>query len=153
MGELSRRSLEEIGVGLAALQHTTLRMRTWKDADPELRRSLCVAVTWTRSSTRKQCATTKKFTRQKKHQVSIKAAPPSFRTIWLILCLSLASLDHKQLLKRAQLELKKSKRKDYYKVLGVGKNATDDEIKKAYRKRALLHHPGSALRLLVRGCF
>ncbi|XP_068161309.1 dnaJ homolog subfamily C member 7-like [Antennarius striatus] len=49
--------------------------------------------------------------------------------------------DHKQLLKAAQLELKKSKRKDYYKVLGVGKNATEDEIKKAYRKRALMHHP------------
>lgn len=42
----------------------------------------------------------------------------------------------------AQLELKKSKRKDYYKVLGVAKNATEDEIKKAYRKRALMHHPG-----------
>uniref|UniRef100_A0A8D3CJE8 J domain-containing protein n=1 Tax=Scophthalmus maximus TaxID=52904 RepID=A0A8D3CJE8_SCOMX len=49
--------------------------------------------------------------------------------------------DHKQLLKMAQLQLKKSKRKDYYKVLGVGKNATEDEIKKAYRKRALMHHP------------
>ncbi|RXM35572.1 DnaJ-like subfamily C member 7 [Acipenser ruthenus] len=48
---------------------------------------------------------------------------------------------HKHLLKTAQLELKKSKRKDYYKILGVDKNATDDEIKKAYRKRALMHHP------------
>lgn len=47
------------------------------------------------------------------------------------------------MLKKAQMELKKSKRKDYYKVLGVGKNATEDEIKKAYRKRALMHHPGS----------
>lgn len=51
--------------------------------------------------------------------------------------------EHKNLLKNAQLELKKSKRKDYYKVLGVGKNATEDEIKKAYRKRALMHHPGT----------
>ncbi|XP_024288930.1 dnaJ homolog subfamily C member 7 isoform X1 [Oncorhynchus tshawytscha] len=49
--------------------------------------------------------------------------------------------EHKHLLKNAQLELKKSKRKDYYKVLGVDKNATEDEIKKAYRKRALMHHP------------
>lgn len=53
-------------------------------------------------------------------------------------------LEHKQLLKNAQLELKKSKRKDYYKILGVDKNASEDEIKKAYRKRALMHHPGRA---------
>lgn len=37
--------------------------------------------------------------------------------------------------------MKKSKRKDYYKILGVERNATEDEIKKAYRKRALIHHP------------
>src|ERR1700748_3024182 len=30
---------------------------------------------------------------------------------------------------------------DYYKTLGVGKNATDEEIKKSYRKLARQYHP------------
>lgn len=30
---------------------------------------------------------------------------------------------------------------DYYSTLGVGRNATDDDIKKAYRKLAMKHHP------------
>src|SRR5580765_1174270 len=32
-------------------------------------------------------------------------------------------------------------KRDYYEVLGVNKSASSDEIKKAYRKVAMQHHP------------
>ncbi len=44
-------------------------------------------------------------------------------------------------LRSAEIDLKRSKKKDYYKILNVAKDASDGEIKKAYRKESLKHHP------------
>merc|ERR1739838_274892 len=44
-------------------------------------------------------------------------------------------------LKQAQKMLKQSKKKDYYKILGVPRNARKQDIVKAYRKKARTHHP------------
>ena len=44
-------------------------------------------------------------------------------------------------LKDAQDKAKKSKRKDYYKILGLEKGASDADIRKAYKKCALKWHP------------
>jgi DnaJ family protein C protein 7 len=52
-----------------------------------------------------------------------------------------ANGETRRLLQGAKIALERSKQKDYYKILGVEKNSSDDEIKKAYRKRVLLHHP------------
>ncbi|KAK0088967.1 hypothetical protein PV325_010012 [Microctonus aethiopoides] len=51
------------------------------------------------------------------------------------------SRDNRRLLMDAKDALKRSKIKDYYKILGVDRAASIEDIKKAYRKRALVHHP------------
>ncbi|KAH9991103.1 hypothetical protein BJV77DRAFT_553430 [Russula vinacea] len=44
-------------------------------------------------------------------------------------------------LKRAEAALKRSKTKDYYKILGVARDCNEADIKKAYRRESLKHHP------------
>jgi DnaJ family protein C protein 3 len=48
------------------------------------------------------------------------------------------------LLQEAQVALKRSKTKDYYKVLGVAADADERQIKSAYRKLTKVHHPDKA---------
>jgi len=52
-----------------------------------------------------------------------------------------SSQDAHQRLQRAQKVLKQSKRKDYYKLLDVARDADERTIKKAYRRAAKTAHP------------
>lgn len=49
------------------------------------------------------------------------------------------SIDEK--IQKGQRVLEQSKRKNYYKILGVKRSATKPQIKRAYRKLALKYHP------------
>ncbi|KAK2612148.1 Tetratricopeptide repeat and J domain-containing co-chaperone dnj1 [Conoideocrella luteorostrata] len=48
------------------------------------------------------------------------------------------------ILNKAQLALKRSKTKDYYKVIGVANDADERQIKSAYRKASKQYHPDKA---------
>ena len=49
-----------------------------------------------------------------------------------------------RLLQTAQVELKRSKTKDYYKTLGLPCDADELQIKASYRKMVKIHHPDKA---------
>ena len=50
------------------------------------------------------------------------------------------------IMNKAQIDLKRSKTKDYYKVLGVANDADERQIKSAYRKASKQYHPDKAAR-------
>lgn len=45
---------------------------------------------------------------------------------------------------KAQMLLRRSKQKDYYKVLGIARDATERDIKRAHRKLTKIYHPDKA---------
>lgn len=49
-----------------------------------------------------------------------------------------------ELLQKAHTALKRSKTKDYYKVLGLTRDADEREIKRAWRKLTIINHPDKA---------
>mmetsp|Transcript_42440 Transcript_42440/g.66390 ORF Transcript_42440/g.66390 Transcript_42440/m.66390 type:complete len:572 (+) Transcript_42440:90-1805(+) len=49
--------------------------------------------------------------------------------------------DVQKKIRSAEQALKQAKRKDYYKILGVQRDCTEEDVKKAYRKAALKWHP------------
>ncbi len=46
-----------------------------------------------------------------------------------------------QKIKEAKKKEKEAKKKDYYKILEIDRNVSDQEIKKAYKTLALKYHP------------
>lgn len=54
------------------------------------------------------------------------------------------SSEVQSLLQKAKVLLKRSKQKDYYKVLGVSRDADDRTIKRAYRQLTRKYHPDKA---------
>lgn len=55
-------------------------------------------------------------------------------------------------LKRAEAALKRSKTKDYYKILGIPRDCNETDIKKAYRRESLKHHPDKVCFSIRMGC-
>ncbi|CAK7234056.1 hypothetical protein SBRCBS47491_008821 [Sporothrix bragantina] len=51
-----------------------------------------------------------------------------------------------KLINEADVLLRRSKIKDYYKVIGVSRDADERQIKSAYRKLSKLHHPDKAVK-------
>lgn len=55
------------------------------------------------------------------------------------------SEDVRNLMQKAHVLLKRSKQKDYYKVLEVDRDADEKTIKRAYRRLVKIYHPDKAL--------
>jgi len=84
---------------------------------------------------------TKAFIRRAKINMKLEKYEEAVRDYEKLAREDPSSREMQQELRNAKLELKKSKRKNYYKILGVEKNAGENEIRRAYKKMALKWHP------------
>lgn len=83
----------------------------------------------------------KAYTRKAECLIQLEEFETAVQVLEATLKLDPDSRDLKQRIRDAKLELKKSKRKDYYKILEISKDASESEIKKAYKRAALKSHP------------
>ena len=65
----------------------------------------------------------------------------TFKYLILVAFVTSQNREARELLMQAERGLKLSKRKDWYKVLGISKTASAADIKRAYKKLALQWHP------------
>ncbi|XP_020602969.1 dnaJ homolog subfamily C member 3-like [Orbicella faveolata] len=64
-----------------------------------------------------------------------------WKRLFVLLCIGLNRLQVQEGLDRAQRLQKQSKKRDYYKILGLKRSATKKEIMRSYRKLAVQWHP------------
>merc|ERR1719412_220848 len=83
----------------------------------------------------------KAYLRRGKSLMELERFEEAVRDFEMIHRMDRGNFEYRQLLNHARNELKKSLRKVYYAILGVDKHANEEDIKKAYKKRALEHHP------------
>jgi DnaJ homolog subfamily C member 7 len=83
----------------------------------------------------------KAFVRRGNCELNMESYEEAVRSFEAALRIEPRNRELRQKVQHAKLELKKSKRKDFYKILGVPKDATSSQIKKAYRKGAVIYHP------------
>eukprot|EP00285_Hemiselmis_virescens_P015455 CAMPEP_0173393420 /NCGR_PEP_ID=MMETSP1356-20130122/22095_1 /TAXON_ID=77927 ORGANISM="Hemiselmis virescens, Strain PCC157" /NCGR_SAMPLE_ID=MMETSP1356 /ASSEMBLY_ACC=CAM_ASM_000847 /LENGTH=410 /DNA_ID=CAMNT_0014351431 /DNA_START=163 /DNA_END=1392 /DNA_ORIENTATION=- len=107
-----------------------MRLKKYKDALEDCEESAKLNPTYVKAITRKaECL------------LQLEEYETCVHTLEAAMKMEPESSDINQRLREAKLELKKSKRKNYYKILDVAKDAGENDIKKAYKRAALKYHP------------